>query len=197
MSFYARRSPRLARQIAADVFVACWLVAWFVIGRIADGVVRAIADPVRGIAGSVADVRRDLDGAADQVGGVPGLGDMLRAPFEAASGNLGGVVDAAEQQIRAVEQAATLVGVLTFAVPALIMIVWWLPGRLRFHADNRAARAMLRAGHGADLLALRAIARQPLPRLARTGVDFAEGWRTRDPETIGRLAALELERVGL
>jgi hypothetical protein len=50
---------------------------------------------------------------------------------------------------------------------------------------------------GRDLLALRALATQPLGRLTRVAPDVAEAWRRGDDATVDALAALELRQLGL
>ncbi|HEY0776081.1 MAG TPA: hypothetical protein VGD51_18490, partial [Nocardioidaceae bacterium] len=48
-----------------------------------------------------------------------------------------------------------------------------------------------------DLFALRAMAHQPLHRLARISDDPAGAWRRGDPDVVRRLATLELRDSGL
>ena len=48
-----------------------------------------------------------------------------------------------------------------------------------------------------DLFALRAMANQPMPRLAAVSDDPAGAWRRGDDEVIHALALLELREVGL
>ena len=50
---------------------------------------------------------------------------------------------------------------------------------------------------GRDLLALRALASQPLNRLAKLGPDIAQSWRNGDAEAVEALAELELRKLGL
>jgi hypothetical protein len=60
-----------------------------------------------------------------------------------------------------------------------------------------AAAALRAAPAGRDLLALRALATQPLRRLAALGPDVAESWRRGDDTTVDALAALELRGLGM
>jgi hypothetical protein len=90
--------------------------------------------------------------------------------------------------------------VLALAVavpPVLAVVVPWLFLRLRFGRRAGAAATLARTPGGDRLLALRALTTAPLARLQAIGDDPVEGWRTGDPETIRRLAALELRSVGL
>ena len=50
---------------------------------------------------------------------------------------------------------------------------------------------------GKDLLALRALATQPLRRLAALDPQIAAAWRRGDPRAVETLAALELRGLGL
>jgi hypothetical protein len=50
---------------------------------------------------------------------------------------------------------------------------------------------------GRDLLALRALATQPLGRLVALDPHIAAAWRRGDPEAVGKLASLELGSLGL
>jgi len=50
---------------------------------------------------------------------------------------------------------------------------------------------------GTDLLALRALATQPLTRLVAIDPDIAAAWRRGDADAINRLAKLELAAEGL
>nr|MBA2464268.1 hypothetical protein [Nocardioidaceae bacterium] len=52
-------------------------------------------------------------------------------------------------------------------------------------------------GHDLDLFALRAMAHQPLHRLARISEDPAGAWRARDTDVVRALAELELRDAGL
>ncbi|HEV7384427.1 MAG TPA: hypothetical protein VGN89_06075, partial [Phenylobacterium sp.] len=50
---------------------------------------------------------------------------------------------------------------------------------------------------GRDLLALRALATQPLKRLLKVDPEIAALWRRGDPEAVEALARLELRALGL
>jgi hypothetical protein len=76
-------------------------------------------------------------------------------------------------------------------------VLVWL--RLRCRWIRRASFATtLRAGRaGRDLLALRALANQPLRRLTRVHGDPANAWRDGNEAVVQELAALELRSLGL
>lgn len=196
MVFYARPSWRLVRQIVADLFVVVWGIGWWLVGRVTDGVIRALAEPARQASHIGADLRRQLTDAAVQANGVPLVGRELRRPFDAMAGSADAIVTTAQQQIAAIEQAATFTGWLTFAIPTAIILVLWLPRRIAFARRSGQIRALLTAGDGEQLLALRALATQPLANLRSVGPDPVAGWRAGDPAVIAALAELELIRAG-
>ena len=81
--------------------------------------------------------------------------------------------------------------------PLGLVLFGWLPLRLRWMRRAGAARALRNAPAGRDLLALRALAGQPLRRLTRIDPDVAQAWRRGDQATVDALAALELRALGL
>jgi hypothetical protein len=194
---YARRSWRLVAQLTSDIFVVIWAIAWGLLGTVVDGAVSAAAGPARETARAVRRVSADFQEAAAKAASVPGIGDQLRRPFEAAVQRLNAVADSADRQVVLIEHAALALGWLTFLVPVLIVTVAWLPRRIRFVQQARAAQQFLDAQADLDLFALRAMATQPMHVLARISDDPVGAWRSGDQGLIDALADLELRRSGL
>jgi hypothetical protein len=197
MTFYARPSWRLVRQIAADVFVVAWTATWWFVGRAVDGTIRALAAPARQAAQTASDLQRQLQDAAAQAATIPFVGDGLRQPLESMATSVTSLADSATTQAIALEGTATMVGLVLFAMPTLTLIALWLPVRLRFAARARELRALASDPQGTELLALRALTHTSLAGLAAIGPDPVAAWRGGDPETLRRLAARELERSGV
>lgn len=197
MGFYARPSWRLARQVTSDVFVVGWGIAWWLVSRAIDGIIRALAVPARAIADGAGSVSRSLGDAAGSAGDIPIAGDKLRQPLDAAAGQLDQIVRSAREQAAAIDQTATWTGWLVFLIPVLIMAALWLPARIRFFLQQRAAQRFIDDAADLDLFALRAMATQPMSQLARVSPDPVREWREGNSEVIGQLAALELRRAGL
>jgi len=82
-------------------------------------------------------------------------------------------------------------------VPLALVLFLWLPLRLRWIRRAGVASGVRDQPAGRDLLALRALASQPLNELAKLGPDIAQSWRNGDAEAVDALAALELRRLGL
>jgi hypothetical protein len=194
---YARRSWRFAAQVTSDIFVLVWTITWGLLGSLVNQAVSAAADPARETSSAVRRVSADFQAAAEKASTVPGIGDQLRLPFESAVRRLGAVGDSADRQVALIEHAAVALGWLTFAIPVLVVIVAWLPRRIRFVQQARAAQQFLDARADLDLFALRAMATQPMHVLARISDDPVGAWRSGDRAVIDALADLELRRSGL
>jgi hypothetical protein len=184
-------------QLAADLIMVVWIVVWWLAGRFTERTVAAIATPAR----SSGDAARRLAGqvgqAADQSGRIPGIGDELRKPFDAAVGSLQRLIDAADEQVATIERAGLLLGWLVFLIPVVVLLVIWLPARIRFVLRARAAKQFLDAEADLDLFALRAMVAQPLHVIAKISDDPVAAWRRGDREIIHALAGIELRRSGL
>lgn len=197
MRIYARGSWLLVRQVVADLFVVIWTVAWWFIGRIVDRVVLRLAAPARKTAVLSDDLSSQLSEVARRAGDLPVVGDGLRRPFDGMSNAVTGIADAAQQQVEAIERTATVLGWLAFVIPVTVLLVYWLPWRLRFVRRSGEVLNLLATTDGDDLLALRALATQPLPELRRVAPDPVSAWRIGDRVVTARLAELELIKAGV
>ncbi|SDE45559.1 hypothetical protein [Auraticoccus monumenti] len=197
MSWYARPSWQLVRQVSADAFVVVWAVVWWLVARFVDQVVSALAGPAREAAATATQLQESFRGAAQTAGQVPGVGGDLRSPFDAAAEQLGGLAGTARGQAVLIEQLGDLTGVLVFVLPVAILVALWLPRRLRFAARSRAARRFVDSPADLDLFALRAMATMPLDQLAKISDDPVAAWRAGDRQVIASLAETALRREGL
>ena len=100
-------------------------------------------------------------------------------------------------EVAAVEDLAFWLGLVTAAIPILVVAAFFLPLRWRFVRRASAGQRFVDANEDLDLFALRALAHQPMHVLARVSDDPAGAWRERDPDVVRRLAALELADAGL
>ena len=96
-----------------------------------------------------------------------------------------------------IERLGLLLGWLVFGIPVLILVVIWLPARIRFFLRARAAQRFLDAQADLDLFALRAMVAQPMHVIAKISDDPVAAWRRNDRQVINALAAVELRRSGL
>jgi hypothetical protein len=197
VKFYAERPAAALRQVITDVLIVVWVYGWI---RLALGLYHAIeklAGPGRTLAGAGDQMAGQLRDVSGKINRVPGVGNDLAAPFRRAGDAAQGVADAGREQQTFVHDAALTMAIALVVLPLGLVLFWLLPRRLRW-VRRASAAARLRGGTvGKDLLALRALAGQPLTRLTRLDPDIAAAWRRGDPVAVDRLAALELTTLGL
>ncbi|MCP2258470.1 hypothetical protein LX15_002164 [Streptoalloteichus tenebrarius] len=197
MKWYADDPGRRARQLAADVFTLLWIALWVVLAlRLRDDVLRLRAPGDR-----MVDAGANLEGAfgaaAEHAARVPLLGESLARAFgrgEAAGTRL---ETAGHSQVAAVETTATWLAVVVIVVPVLMLLLVWLPARLRYAREAAAVRQLADRGGFDDVLALRALTRLPARRLGRYASDPATAWRSGDPHAVAALAQAQLDALGL
>lgn len=198
MKLYADRPGRLLAQLLGDVLVVI-AVYWAVrLGRGAHEKVGALAVPGREAEAAARDLDGKLRSAANDVGDAPLVGDTLGRPFRALAATSRDLAGTAQSYQDSVADVALLTGVMVALVPIVLVLAAWLPRRLAWVVEASAAVRLMRAGPAStELLAVRALARQPLAHLARLGPGVVTGWRCGDPEAMDTLARLELDELGL
>jgi hypothetical protein len=194
MKLYAEQVPLRLRQLTLDLIAAAWVAGWAWVGVAVYRLVSKLAGPVGTVERAGNDFAGNMGTVHDKVGRVPLVGEELRGPF----GRLGEVgqtvAGAARDQQQVVHELSWWLGVLLAAVPILMVLLLWLPPRLRW-AREAAAAARLRDDHAdLHLFALRAVANRPLRQLRRVTPDPAGALAAGDHEG---LAALELGALGL
>lgn len=125
------------------------------------------------------------------------MGATAAKPLDQAGRAAGELADAGRAQVSAVERLARWLGWSVALIPILGALLLHLPPRVRFVRRAAAGRTLVDSAADLDLFALRALAHQPLSRLAAISDDPAAAWRQQDPEVVRRLAALELADIGL
>lgn len=198
MKLYADRPMRLLNQLLGDVLVVVLVYLGIRLGRRVHEAVAALAEPGRDAEAAARSLDGTLRGTARDVDDAPLVGGTLAKPFRALASTSRDLAVSAQSYQDTVAQVALLTGVVVAAVPILLLLALWLPRRLAWVVEASAAHRLMRAGPAAaELLAVRALARQPLRRLARLGPDVVTGWRSGDPAATDRLARLELDELGL
>ena len=197
MSWYAATPARASRQVLADVLVIGWLLVWWWASRVIHGAIDAIAGPARSTQQAALDLSGSMSDAGATAGQIPLVGSELSTPFDSAAGTLDGIASSAADQVATIERVADIAGWVVLLIPVGIVLALWLPVRLRFFTTARATRRFIDASSDLDLFALRAMATQPMPALARISDDPVGAWRSGDRAVIERLAEAELRRIGL
>jgi hypothetical protein len=196
MQLYASAPAQRTRQLAADLGMLAWLVLWLLVARVVHGAVLVLAEPgqaVEDLGGSVAGNMGSAAGIAEDV---PVVGDELSAPFDALSDAGGSVSGAGQAAQDAVGTLAMVLAVVLVVLPVGWLLLRWLPWRLRWASEAAAARTLL-AAPDLHVLAARALATAPLPRLAALPPGTGAAWQAGDRAAVRALAGLELDRLGL
>lgn len=197
LSLYADRFPVAVRQLLTDLLVLAWVVFWVWAAMWLHDVIQRLAAPGRKVQDAGTGLADNLAEAGSKADNVPAFGSALATPFEKAADAARALADAGREQQEVVGQVALALSLAVLVVPLALVLFGWLPLRLRWIRRARSA-ALLRGGAaGRDLLALRALANQPVRRIAAIGPDPAGAWRRADPAAVEALAALELRSLGL
>ncbi len=197
MKLYADLPGRRAGQVAGDLLLVVWSLAWVVFGRVVHDSVVALAAVGRHLEDGGRVLAGNLGDAGRRASAVPLVGDELRSPFDRAAGAARSVADAGRTQQEVVAELGLLLGVATALVPIALVALVWLPRRVAFARHAGATRRHLDGAEDLDLFALRAIANQPMHRLARVSDDPVGAWRRGEDAVVLRLADLELRDMGL
>jgi hypothetical protein len=197
MKLYADRPAHRTRQMLGDVLLLLWVAVWVKVALVVRDTTLLLAKPGQQIAEAGHGLASRLRDAGAAVGGLPVVGDQVKAPFEGAGSAAGKIAQAGTAQVDAVHQLAFWLGLSVGAIPVLVVLAIYVPLRLRFAREATAGQRFIDAAEDLDLFALRAMARQPMHRLARVSDDPAGAWRRGDPDVVRELALLELRDVGL
>jgi hypothetical protein len=194
---YAQHPAVRLRQLAADIGVLAWLVVWVLVARAVHAAVLVLAEPGRAVEDLGRSVAGNMNSAADAAERVPLVGDELAAPFGSLADASGSVSGAGQSAQDAVSTLATILAVVLVVLPVGWLLLRWLPWRLRYAREASAARRLLTGTPDLEILAARALATAPLPRLAALPVGTGAAWHAGDPAAVRALAGLELGRLGL
>ncbi|MDP9392704.1 MAG: hypothetical protein M3P89_15385, partial [Actinomycetota bacterium] len=170
---------------------------WVLVARLVHGAVLVLAEPGRAVEDLGRSVAGNMGSAAEAAGDVPLVGDELSTPFEALSEAGGSVRGAGQAAQDSVSTLALVLAVVLVVLPVGWLVLRWLPWRLRYVREAAAARRLLDGTPDLEILAARALATAPLPRLAQLPAGTGAAWRGGDSRAVRTLAGLELARLGL
>lgn len=194
---YADRLPTAVRQLLTDLLVVFWVYGWIRAGFWVHDMVEKLGVPGQKLQEAGTGIAGNLGDISGKVGRVPLVGDDLTGPFTSAANAANSLAEAGRQQQEVVGNLALAMAVLIVALPLALVLLWWLPSRLRWMRRAAVAVKVRNEPAGQDLLALRALASRPLNELAKLGPDIAQSWRNGDAAAVRALAALELRDLGL
>ena len=181
MRIYPDTADDRGRAVAKDalVLLTLFVLAWLAL-KVHDTVDK-LAVLGTGVHDSGEVVQKGFEQAGEAASGIPVVGgDVENALHDAGSGTGGEVAQAGSDGEDRVHDLANLLGLLFFAIPASILLIATLPGRIRQFRDLNAADRLLdlTSEDRRRLVATRAAFSLPARELAR---------HTKDP--LGDLAA--------
>lgn len=194
---YAAAPGRRSAQLLADAGVVVAAVVCSVAGRAVHDAVDSLAAPGQRLQSGAGGLADSLRRAARSAGDLPFVGDDLSRPLSGAGGSADQLAAAGGSFTASVHHLASVLGLVVGLLPFLVVLALWLPPRLRFAVRAGAGAQVAATPTGADLLALRALATQPLGVLARLDDDPVAAWRRGDPAVVRALADLERRSLGL
>lgn len=169
MRFYPEVPNQRAATIARDVLAVALLALFAWLGLTVHDAVDELAVLGRGVNETGTAVQGGFEAAAGAVEGTPAVGDDLAQSLREAGGASGGrVAELGRRGEERVHRLADLLGILTFALPAVITLLQHVPGRMRQIRRLAAAERVLRQPDSLErrrLLAMRAAFSLPYGRL--------------------------------
>ncbi len=197
MKLYSDVGSQRFGQVVGDLMLVGWIWLCVELGQLVFRITNALGAPGRKAAEAGDGLAGDLRRMSEPIGKVPVVGDELQSPVNGAAGAAVKLADAGRDQAHAVEQLAYVLAGVTIGLPVLFALLIWLPRRIRFARRAGAAQRFIDSAADLDLFALRAMANQPMHRLAKISDDPVAAWREGDTDVITRLADLELRSTGL
>ena len=197
MKVYSDVGVQRFGQVVGDLLLVGWIAFCTALGLTVFKITDALGAPGRKAAEAGDGLAEDLRRMSEPVGKVPAVGDQLRAPIDGAANAAARLAEAGRDQAHAVGQLAYLLAGVTIGLPVLFAVLIWLPRRIRFSRRATAAQKFIDNAADLNLFALRAMASQPMQRLAKISDDPVTAWREGDSAVIAQLADLELRSSGL
>ena len=194
---YATTPSRLVVQLISDLVVIAWTTVWVLVGMAVHAAVSTIAEVGRQVETGANGVADNLSSAGDSTDDVPLVGDALTTPLRAASEAALDIAGAGHSLDTTASWLAWVLALAVAAPPILFVAMPWLFLRVRFFRRKWTALTLAATPAGEQLLALRALANRPLPKLTAVHPDPVGAWRSHDAAAIQGLAALELRAAGV
>lgn len=137
------RGPR-ARALVGDLVAIALLLLFAWAGLKVHDAVDRLAVLGEGVQATGGVVQDGFDSAADAVDGTPVVGGEIADGLRSAGEGSGGeVVELGEQGEEGAHDLANVLGFVIFALPSLLVLTRWLPGRIDQVRRLRAASSVL------------------------------------------------------
>ena len=169
MRLYPQLAAPRNRAIIADIASILLLVLFAWAGVRVHGAVDRLAVLGEGVQATGGAVQGGFDSAADAVDDAPVVGDDVAEGLRSAGEESGGeAVELGEQGEEGAHDLALVLGLVTFGLPALLLLAQWLPGRIDQVRKLKAASSVLDDGATPErrrLVAMRAAFSLPYGQL--------------------------------
>ena len=199
MKLYADTPVRACLQLVSDLSALTWVFVWISAALSLRDLLLSLNRPGELMTSTGQGFTEHMNTAAENVGQVPLAGDALATPFTNLGETGESLTAAGDSFQESVASLAFTLPMLVAVIPLLLLAATWLPARVRWIHRATTTRRMsaMSAEARTRLLALRALSSASPTKLMEVHEDPARAWREDEPATVDRLAALELNRLGL
>jgi hypothetical protein len=144
MRLYPQLAEHRSRQVVRDVLVALALVLFAVLAWAVHSAVMSLTAISEGFTDSASGAQETWAGVGDSLSGIPLVGDQIQKTFQdLAAATFGNAAQTGQTVTDAVTLAANVLAFVTFAAPAVVLLVLWVPRRLdRARAWDAAYRVL-------------------------------------------------------
>ena len=197
MQLYSSRPGVVIWQILSDVAAIATVAIAVWVSRQVQAAIASLGGFGRQIEDAGSGLATTMEDAGEALQQVPLAGDGIAQPFRDASGSADDLAVAGAALTSGIQTLAAVVGTALWLLPTLLVGIAWLLPRLRFALRARASSRLAQTREGRDLLALRALTRQPMRKLLQAVPDPVAALRAADEPALSALAALELRSAGV
>ncbi|CAB4817235.1 MAG: hypothetical protein F2942_08715 [Actinobacteria bacterium] len=161
VKLYPEVADRRRERIARDVAVMLMLLFLIWMGRSVYQRIDSITVLATGVSSAGESVQTGFGAVAGAVESVPVIGDNLASALQSSGEATGGnVADLGAQGAESIHRAALLIGLLTFLIPAILLLGLTLPDRMRGIRQMSLAGQFLEGERSPErdrILAMRAV----------------------------------------
>ncbi|CAB4707400.1 MAG: hypothetical protein F2668_06415 [Actinobacteria bacterium] len=161
VKLYPEVADRRRERIARDVAVLLMLLFLIWMGRSVYQRIDSITVLATGVSSAGESVQTGFGAVAGAVESVPVIGDNLASALQSSGEATGGnVADLGAQGAESIHRAALLIGLLTFLIPAILLLGLTLPDRMRGIRQMSLAGQFLEGERSPErdrILAMRAV----------------------------------------
>ena len=185
---YASTPARRSAQIIGDALTLAWCVVWILLGKLVYEAISLLQKPADEFSSAAS-------GLGDSIGDAGGsLPSFLKKPFEGVANSADSLSSAATSQSDTINHVAWVVSFVVALPPIFMLLALVIPLRLRWIRETASLKDLRNSPNFVELMARRAVVRQPLRRLRKVSVDPIGDIENGN---FSALAALEARQLGI